>query len=81
MILCQVKELWNISEKDWLNLTNHQQGFGVFYKKKTGGASIHRINKLFPLKPSLVLKDSRYWGGGSQKYRKLPTLLMDGPLG
>ena len=38
MIFCQLKELWNILEKDWLNL----------------GASIHWIDELFPLKPSLV---------------------------
>ena len=33
-ILCQVKELWNISEKDWLNLTNNQKGSAFFTHKK-----------------------------------------------
>ena len=53
----QVKEFWNISEKDWLNLTNHQQSSAFLHTKKyPGGASIHRIDESFPLKPSLVVK-------------------------
>ena len=55
MILCQVKELGNISEKDWLDSTNRQQDLVIFtHKKYPGGTSIHRIDESFPLRPSLV---------------------------
>ena len=55
-IFCKVKEFWNISEKDWLNLSNRQFFFGVFkHKKHPGGASIHEIKESFPLKPSLEI--------------------------
>ena len=54
-IFCQVKELWNISEKDWLNLSNWQFLLSFFtHKKHPRGASIHEIKESFPLKPSLV---------------------------
>ena len=53
-ISCQVKELWHISEKDWLNLTDCQQCLAFLHTKKyPGGASIHRIDESFPLKPTL----------------------------
>ena len=55
MIFCHVKELWNISEKDWLNLSNRQFLLSFFTQKKhPRGVSIHEIKELFPLKPSLV---------------------------
>ena len=48
-------ELWNISEKDWLNLSNRQFLLAFFtHKKHPRGVSIHEIKELFPLKPSLV---------------------------
>ena len=53
-ISCQVKELWILSEKDWLNLTNGQQGSAFFYTQKNtqeGRAFIG--DESFPLKQSL----------------------------
>ena len=34
-IFCPVKEFWNISEKDWLNLSNQQFLLLFFYTQKT----------------------------------------------
>ena len=41
MIFCQLKELWNISEKDWPNLSNHQQGLAFFYIQKIPRSGEH----------------------------------------
>ena len=41
--------------KFWESVSNRQQGSAFFtHKKYPGRASIHRIDELFPLKPSLV---------------------------
>ena len=54
-IFCQVKELWNVSEKDWLKLSNRRFLLSFFiHKKHPRGASIHEIKEPFPLKPSLI---------------------------
>ena len=53
MILCQVKELWNISEKDWLNLSNKWFLLRFFYTQKNSRGSIHKRKESFPVKPFL----------------------------
>ena len=53
-ILCQVKELWNISEKDWLTYLTGDFYCHFYTQKHPRGASIHEIKELFPLKPALV---------------------------
>ena len=52
------RKIRNVSEKDWLNLTDRQQGSAFLHTKiYQGGASIHRIDESFPLKPPLhILK-------------------------
>ena len=50
MILCQLKELWNISEKYWLNLTNRHQGSAFFTHKKNTqeGQAFIELTNCFP---------------------------------
>ena len=51
-----MKELWNISEKDWLNLSNRQFLLAFFTQKKhPEDASIHRRKESFPVKPFLTI--------------------------
>ena len=70
MTPCQVKELWNISEKDWLNLSNRWFLLAFFTHKKTQEGRAFMISSL---KPSLGAIHKRGWyilgGGESQTFR------------
>ena len=61
MIFCQVKELWNISEKDWLNLTNCQQGSEFFTNKKVPRRDKHSLDRQIVSPEAILSVGAHSW--------------------